>query len=79
MIQSQNVIILNFLSYLSEAWVKKLYIIYLLAVWPDLAKFRHFGTFLKVLGKFLRVYLVFGEILVQKWQIFLLLGKFSML
>ena len=26
-------------------------------VWPDLAKFRHFGTILKVLGKFMKVYL----------------------
>ena len=32
-----------------------------LVVWPDLAKFRRFVTILKVLGKFLRVYLVFGN------------------
>ena len=27
-----------------------------LAVWPDLAKFRHFGKSLQVFGKFLTVY-----------------------
>ena len=37
-------------------------------VWPDLAKFRHFGTILKVLGKFLRVCLVFGKILILLWK-----------
>ena len=32
-------------------------------MWLDLAKFRNFGTILKVLGKFLWVYLVFGKFL----------------
>ena len=31
------------------------------SVRPDLAKFRHFGTILKVFGKLMRVYLVFGK------------------
>ena len=35
-----------------------------ITVWPGLAKFRHFGTILKVLGKFLRVNLVFGKMLI---------------
>ena len=47
--------------------------------WPDLAKFRHLSEFLKVLGKFLMVYLVFGNILTQLWQFFAHLGKFSLL
>ena len=38
------------------------------AVWPDLAHFWHFGTTLKVLGKFLSDYLVFGKILILLWQ-----------
>ena len=38
------------------------------ALRPDLAKFRHSGTILKVLGKFLRVYLVFGKMLILLWQ-----------
>ena len=33
------------------------------SVWPDLATFRHFGTILKVLGKYLKVYLVLGNVL----------------
>ena len=32
---------------------------------------------LKVLGKFLRVYLVFGKILILFWQNVMVLGKFS--
>ena len=31
-------------------------------------KFHHFGTILKVLGKFLRDYLVFGNFLILPWQ-----------
>ena len=40
--------------------------------WPDLAKFRHFGT---ILGKFLRDYLVFGKILILLWQNYLTIGQ----
>ena len=40
----------------------------ILPVWPDLTKFRHFGTILKVLGKLLKLYLVFGKILILLWQ-----------
>ena len=32
------------------------------------AKFRHFGTILKVLEKFLLVKLVFGKMLILLWQ-----------
>ena len=32
-------------------------------MWPNLAKFYHFGKFLKVFGNYLRVYLVFVKIL----------------
>ena len=38
------------------------------SVWSDLAKFRHFGINLKVLGKFLKDYVVFGKILTLLWQ-----------
>ena len=37
-------------------------------VWPDLAKFHHVGTILKVLVKFFRVCLVFGKIMILLWQ-----------
>ena len=39
------------------------------AVWPDLAKFRHFGKRLQVFGKFLTVYFLFGKMLCLLWQI----------
>ena len=38
-------------------------------MWPDLAKYRHFGETFKVLDKFSRVYLPFGKILNLLWQI----------
>ena len=38
------------------------------AVWPELPKFRHFGTILNVLGKSQRVYLVFGKMFILLWQ-----------
>ena len=38
-------------------------------VWPDLAKFRHFGRMLKHFGHFESVHLVFGKILSLFWQI----------
>ena len=34
-----------------------------LPVWPDLAKFRHFGKNVKVFGNFSKVYLVFSKLL----------------
>ena len=40
------------------------------SVWPDVAKFHHFGKILKLLGNLLRVQLVLGEILNPLWQIF---------
>ena len=41
----------------------------LVAVWPDLAKFRHFGTILQVFGQFLTVYLLFVKLVNLLWQI----------
>ena len=43
----------------------------LTSVWPDLAKFCHFGTILKILGKILRVYFVFYKMFFfkKKWAI----------
>ena len=38
-------------------------------VWPDLAKFRHFGKNLQVVDQFLMVYFVFGKIMSLPWQI----------
>ena len=38
-------------------------------MWPDLAKFRHFGKSFPVFGKFLTVYFLFGKILSWLWQI----------
>ena len=38
-------------------------------VWPDLAKFRHFGKTFQVFGKFLTVYFLFGKVLSLFWQI----------
>ena len=49
-------------------------------MWPDLAKFRHFGIILKVFGNYVRPYLVLGK---NIWtcfgQHFVPLGKFSLL
>ena len=41
----------------------------LVAVWPDLAKFRHFGTILQVFGQFLTVYLLLVKLVNLLWQI----------
>ena len=43
-------------------------------VWPDLAKFRHFGTRLQVFGNCLTVYFLFGEMLSLFWQICDIIG-----
>ena len=50
-----------------------------LTVWPDLAKFLHFGKKLKVFGEILRIYLVLAKILNQPILAIMLLGKFSLL
>ena len=42
------------------------------AVWPDLAKFCHFGKTLQV--KFLKVYFLFGKVLSLLWQIWYIIG-----
>ena len=36
-------------------------------VWPDLAKFRHFVQNVKVFGIFLRVYSIFGIVMILLW------------
>ena len=46
------------------------------SVWPDLAKFCHFGIISKVLGNFLRVYLVFGKLFILLWQNYYAIGQF---
>ena len=43
-------------------------------VWPDLAKFCHFGKSLQVFGKFLTVYFLFGKMLSILWQIWDIIG-----
>ena len=43
-------------------------------VWPDLAKFRHFGNNLAVFGKFWVVYFLFGKMLNLLWRIFYIFG-----
>ena len=48
------------------------------SVWPDLAKFHHFGEILKVYGNLMRVSLAFGITLNLLRQIFILLDKFSL-
>ena len=37
-------------------------------MWPDLAKFRHFGKIFEVLGNFSGVYLLFGKIFSLLWH-----------
>ena len=44
-------------------------------MWPDLAKFRHFGKIFKVLGNFSRIHLLFGKILNLLWQILCAIGQ----
>ena len=44
-------------------------------VWPDLAKFRHFGNILKVLGNYVRAYLVLGKNLNLRWSTFYAIGQ----
>ena len=43
-------------------------------VWPDLAKFRHFGKSLQVFGQFLTVCICFGKMLSLLWQIWDIIG-----
>ena len=47
-------------------------------VWPDLAKFRHFGKNLQVFGKLLTVRFFFGKMLSLLWQICDITGRFSL-
>ena len=48
-------------------------------VWPDVAKFRHFGNILQRLGFWLRIYLALGKIWTYFSKLCMLLGKFSSL
>ena len=49
------------------------------SVWPDLAKFRQFGKHFNIFGNLLRVHSEIDKSLSLIWDIFLLLGKISML
>ena len=49
--------------------------VHLDAVWPDLAKFRHFSITLKNFDNFERVHLVFGDILSLYGQILYATGQ----
>ena len=46
-------------------------------VWSDLAKFCHFGIFLRVLDNFVLSNGAFGKILNILWQIFHAIGKIN--
>ena len=46
-------------------------------LWPDLAKFRHFGNILKVLGDYMKVYLVLSKNLNLLWATFYAIGQIS--
>ena len=43
-------------------------------VWPDLAKFRHFGKILQSFGKLLGHYFLFGKIVNLHWEICYITG-----
>ena len=43
-------------------------------MWPDLAKFCHFGKILQVFGKLSTVYFSFGKILILFWRICFIIG-----
>ena len=43
-------------------------------VWPDLAKFHHFGKYLKIFGNIFKVYLVLGNVFNSIWQYLYAIG-----
>ena len=43
-------------------------------MWPDLAKFCHFGKILQAFGKILNDYFSFGKMLNLLWHIFYISG-----
>ena len=45
-------------------------------MWPDLAKFRHFGKNLEIFGNIFKVYLIFGKVLNPLWGIIYVFGQF---
>ena len=49
-------------------WVENHMPHYPYAVWPDLAKFHHFGNYLKILGIIFKVYLVLGKVFISLWH-----------
>ena len=49
------------------------------SVWPDLAKFCHFGKSLQIFGKFLTDYFLFGKCWAYFGKFVTLLGQFSLL
>ena len=44
------------------------------AVWPDMAKFCHYGKTWQVFSKYLTVYFLFGKMLSLLWQIWYIIG-----
>ena len=50
-------------------------IFYFQAVWPDLAKFHHFGKYLKIFGNIFKVYLVLGQVFISLWHNLYSFGK----
>ena len=46
-----------------------------IVLWPDLAKFYQFGNILKVFGRLLRVYLLFGKDLKLPWEKIYAIGR----
>ena len=49
------------------------------AVWPDLAKFHHFGKYLKIFGNIFKVYLVLGKVFCSLWPNLYAFGQISLL
>ena len=49
------------------------------SVWPDLAKFCHFGKILQVFGVFWAVYFLFGKMLSLLWQICYIIGHIALI
>ena len=44
-------------------------------VWPDLAKFHHFGQYLKIFGSIFKVYFILGKVFSSLWYNFYAFGQ----
>ena len=55
------------LSFKSKRMRQVVFIVDADPVWPDLAKFRHYGKNFQVFGNFLPVYFLFGKIVNLLW------------